>query len=197
MSELKPAYKQALLDARDAFNEKYGDSINVALSEVLDKYGIDSKSELAHVLRITMGKVMQGLEQKRSFYDDWFKRHSQESEFVADNYFEIYPSHSTDYGLIFSDTSFSPELERLLTLDIGRNRVVMHAVNLITQHIGDVTKPSFGDTSIDITGSIIARAFKMYYDKNGPLYEVGVDFTSKRGISILSDYRDDVRAALG
>ncbi len=190
MSELKPAYKQALRDACDAFEEKYGAAIEAALIDVRDVYGIEAETRLAHILEVSMRKFILGLDQKLGVYTAWFNTCSADSPEISQGFEKTYPTYAKGVQWIVDQAVPSPELEALLSLDIGRSRVTLRTHQLIQENQGDIGKKPFGDASYDVLGSVIKRAIMSYYAQNGHAIKVGVDPTFKSAIPMLSRLRD-------
>lgn len=194
MDTLSGTYKQALLEARDRFDDRYRGPIADAVAEVVRDYDIAPDSELHRVISVAMRKFVLGLDQKLDIYTDWFNKHAAGSPNFVDGFKKTYPRYTKGMGKLVEKADFSPELEKLLRLDIGRSRVTSHAHQLIRERQDDIGLKPFGDASYDVLGSVVKQAIMIYYDEHGRDMAVGVERLFKSAIPRLTLIKDEMNA---
>lgn len=185
MSKLIPAYRHALIDARDAFDVKYGCSIAADVADIRKQYGIDENSELARLLPIAMRKILLGLEHKVSLFSNWYDVYGVSTPNIPGDLVSAFPSYAPDVERIVKLAEPVGELDRFMKLEIGRNRVVQNLSSLIEENIGDVEPLPLPTRSDQVLGSIIKRSLLGYYHQNGRSLHMGVDARFKTALPSL------------
>lgn len=159
MSLIRPsrAMNQA---AADAFDEKYGEALNDAVWEILEKYKISSQSKLAVIISLSLKKFLLGLVQKQSAFEQWCI--SQQLPNSPESTKKNYPMHMALTVTNHNITRITPEFDLLLKIDLGRNKASFHAENLLEQYASEISVANSENAAFEVLGSIIRRAINIY-----------------------------------
>ena len=158
-------YKEANRAAIRTFDQKYGFAISTATQEIIDKYGIDPESKLARIIKISLTKCILGLEKKLDIYSDWFNKHNPSRRELSKDFNRNYPNTNDLLERMIIGFGPSPEMDKLLRVDIGRNKVVSNIHDLISKHKGSIDADiqiAERDPEYKVLGSIIGRTIKIY-----------------------------------